>query len=373
MRNLRSREEKITDEIINELTNEINSQKAYILSKVGKFTSKNNYTFQQFNGRFGGKNNTYVDSVRTQFLDFEDFYAQWIKGLIDKYDEDKNYQIKKYGRVYESKASFVNLKLIQDKEIESFVRIFLERNFYNKIKERTRVKPNENLWSIWFGYKLIYGLLIAPVLRKNQWTNDKSEIRKVDYSYWTIGHVLEEGLIDPKIDEPINFINLDNLLQFYSSVLKRLSSSNYAKEISNKYVDYIKQSENPNQEPFLIPEVRYLGLNEKHLYRLDFTTLNIHTLEYTGFEISPASTHINVKNLKQKQNKVNKELQVKWEKEMKKRNDYFHTFDITIITFTDTDLADINSCFDAIKSKLSARKADKIELRSQLMRLSNIK
>ena len=123
------------------------------------------------------------------------------------------------------------------------------------------------------------------------------------------------------------------------------------------YIDYINQSTNPMNEPFLIPEFRYAGLERKHIYRLDFTILNIHTDEKVGFEISPQSTHMNVKTInKTKLIDVNKDLSNKWSKEMQKRNDYFSEFDISMITFTDKELEDMPKCFEVIKSYLEKRR-----------------
>lgn len=63
------------------------------------------------------------------------------------------------------------------------------------------------------------------------------------------------------------------------------------------------------QEPFLIPEFRYAGNKVKHLYRLDYTILNPYVMKMTGFEISPASTHISVHKVENKnQKKINSEL-----------------------------------------------------------------
>lgn len=254
-------EQEIIDEIVIDLTTELRSKEDKILNKIREKLGEKKYSFQQFNGRFGGKNNTYVDSVRTQFVDFDDFYAQWLKGLIDKYEDLRDYQIDKYGRTYESdSSSFINYRLIQDKEIRDFVKIFLERNFYKRLNERTRLKPNENLWSVWFGYQLIYGLLISPVKRGDCWTNDKSEIRRAEYSYWTIGHVLKEGFVDPDSNRLYKFNSLQELINFYQSILKRLSVSQYEHAFYDLYIKYLEESKNVEEEPFLIPEIRYAGL-----------------------------------------------------------------------------------------------------------------
>jgi len=267
-----------------ELTKEIRQKENRILEKLRVKLNQKKYSFQRFNGLFGGENNTYVDSVNTQFSDFNDFYSQWLKGLINQYEKRK---------IYGPEPTH-NAILLKDKEIESFVRLFLERNFYRNLKERTRLKPNEQLWSIWFGYNVVFGLLIAPKYQLNNWSIDKSEIRRADYEYWTLGHIMKEGLIDNDSDEPFKIDSMKKFESIYLSIFKKLSNSKYEKIFYDKYVEYLNKSKSPKEEPFLIPEVRYKGLEHKHLYRLDFTILNPHTHEYVGVEISPSSSHMNV-------------------------------------------------------------------------------
>jgi hypothetical protein len=223
---------------------------------------------------------------------------------------------------------------------------------------RTRAKPRDALWKLWFGNNdLVWGLLIAPDHRGGEWTNDVSEIRRAKYQYWTIGHVLETGIIDPEQDEPITFPTLGDLLKFNRSILKRVSKSKYEKAIFEQYEEYLEESDDHDAEPFLIPELRYAGLDAKHRYRLDFSILNPHTMTYTGFELSPHSTHGAVTGAKGKtQKQINQEQAAWWGGEMQKRNEYFEDFGITTITFTDDQLADMGTCFKVMAKYLRARK-----------------
>jgi hypothetical protein len=91
-----------------------------------------------------------------------------------------------------------------------------------------------------------------------------------------------------------------------------------------------------------------------------------------GFEISPASSHVHVQGLKEKQQKVNIELSAKWEKEMDKRNEYFKKFGITTITFTDYRLKDIESCFKDIESFLKRRPENVSSLELEIQKLKSI-
>jgi len=363
--------EQFFQDIQNDLTIEINSLRDDALSRAS-FILDREVSVHSLNGIVGGKNNTYVDSVRTQFLDFEDFLARWIKGLNDTFVSEKaTYMNWNKEFDWKARASFKNVRLLQDEKIFQYAKKFLERNFYKHIDQRIRLKPDENLWALWFGYKLTYGLLIAPFKSTSGWHIDKSEIRRVKYNYWTVGHIMQTGLIDPTIDEPITFTDLNSFYIFYQSVLKRSSNSTYEQQIFDLYIDYLKKSLDVLNEPFLIPEFRYAGLIKEHEHRLDFTILNQHSVEFVGFEISPASSHMAVSNLKQKQVTVNEELKKKWEKEMAKRNKYFDTFGITTKTFTDTHLKDINACFEQIKEILNKRPCSKTSVLSQMQRLKS--
>ncbi len=347
---------------IKELDEQITSELEKMLPDVLKIFSKEkgrSCSIQSLHGTIGGKNNTYTDIVNNQFSDPNDFKTKWIKGLIE----------------FINKSSYTPLKnLMKDKKFQDYTLLFLERNFYRNLIERTRTKPDESLWTIWFGGgKFMWGLIIAPVLRSEIWTNDVSEIRRADYMYWTVGHVMSTGLVDPENNEHYTFKDINDLISFYQSILKRVSNSLYEKEIFDLYVNYLKHSKEPLQEPFLIPEFRYAGLANAHEHRLDFTILNSHTMELIGFELSPTSTHMAVSKMKDKTQKaVNEELSKKWNKEMSKRNKYFENFGITTITFSDDDLVDIPKCFKSFEQVLSKRPSEKLNLEKQLEELENI-
>jgi len=355
-------DQDILNEIERELTKELHLRKDHIMEKLRIKLGYDYYSFSRFNGLFGGKNNTYVDSVRTQFSDFNDFYAQWLKGVINQYEKRL-----RYGPQLDH-----NAVLLKDPEIEEFLRLFLERNFYRNLRARTRLKPEEQLWSVWFGYNVVFGLLIAPLYVCDKWIINKSEIRRANYEYWTIGHVFQEGLIDNDSEKPFVISTLEQFESVYLSIFKRLSTSKYEKLICEKYVEYLKASNNIEDEPFLIPEVRYAGIKERHKYRLDFTILNPHTQQYIGFEISPSSSHMSIKGYKEKQKDVNEELSEKWNNEMSKRNEYFERFGITTITFTEKMLEDFDKCWKQMKNILSSRSVDKTSIHDQLQRIRKI-
>lgn len=355
---LRSIDEVVQKEIINDLTKALKSLEDDVLDRYMAMGGRKR-TLPSLHGVIGGKNNTYVDAVRGQFPDPKTFQSLWIEGLMTELD----------GRPHTSAARLV--RYLKDNKFREYTLLFLERNFYRNHLERTRMKPETALWQVWFGEnKMVWGLLIAPRFWKGEWINDKSEIRRAKYGYWTVGHVLEVGIIDPERDKPVQFNNLEQFIIFYRSVLKRMSVSEYEKEIAELYTLYLENSNDPTLEPFLIPEMRYRGLEKKHEFRLDFTILNSHTMEYVGFEISPFSTHGAISKVKEKNLKeINAEGAAKWAKEMTKRNSYFAEYGIQTVTFTDPELKDLSACFENMRNYLTKRSAKPADLKKSLKKL----
>jgi len=304
-----------------------------------------------------------------QFSDPEDFIARWLDGLLKAARAD----FLRYGSGADSGTAAQRLvRMLKTPTVRKYTFTFLRRNFYRQLNARTRAKPPEDLWGIWFGGKSsTYGILIAPKFRNGEWTNDRSEMRHAPYIYWTIGHVLETGLVSPDESEPLKFSDLRDILRFYRFVLKNISNSKYEKAIAVRYIEYLQQSADALSEPFLIPEFRYGGLDAQHKHRLDYTVFNGHTMRKTGFELSPYSTHGAVRKLKNKtQVAVNREGAATWEKEMQKRNDYFAKYDVPIVTFTDSMLRDIDNCFQVIGSYLTKRPKGRLSLDGVVRRLA---
>ena len=154
--------------------------------------------------------------------------------------------------------------------------------------------------------------------------------------------------------------------------MKRLSNPTYEQGIADRYIQYLQKSSNIYDEPFLIPELRYAGLEKEHKYRLDFAVLNPHVMKSTGFELSPASTHQAISGIRTKtQQQINQELALRWNKEMTKRNEYFSNFEIPIVTFTDDELQNLDSCFQRIEYYLAQRSTTRILLEDMISRVEN--
>lgn len=318
------------------------------------------FSIHSLHGTIGLNKSVNLDLVHGMWPTHEDYIAAWLSGLKDLIASGTNSMMQ---------------KIFKEPSIRDYILLFLERDFYRHYKIRVKQKPQENLWSIWFGdSSLTWGLLISPRFWDGVWYNKPARIRKVDFGYWTIGHVMKTGLVDPDNDILYQFRDLSDFLHFYESILKRVSNSIYEKEIFDFYRDYIRASLNPLSEPLLIPEFRYDGLRKKHKYRLDFTILNCHTGERTGFELSPQSTHMAVSDIKTKtQIEMNEDLAKKWNHEMTKRNEYFQQYGITTITFTDEQLKDMYQCFSTMQYYLMKRKPEQKsvdELISEIISIS---
>jgi hypothetical protein len=354
---------------ISKLDDWIRINKAEAVHQFSKFAGPTSE--HVFHAHIGRNNNTFVDSIRTQFQGPEDFIAQWVQGLHRILDEYRATGRKGYqGRVL---SEVLVLRCVEDEFLRAYTFRFLERNFYRNYKERIRAKPNDELWSIWFGSgNLTWGLMIAPSLRGEEWTNDKSQMRREGYEYWTLGHVMETGLLDPNSPMPIRFPKKADFVAFYRSVLKRVSNSLYEQGICDRYLDYLLNSPQPEDEPLLIPEFRYAGKDKEHRFRLDFAVLNGHSFNFTGFELSPASTHIRIEGIKSKtQLAMNAELANAWEHEMDKRNAYFEKYGISVLTFADAQLKDLDMCFEHMRERLQERRSNRISLGAAVRALTD--
>jgi hypothetical protein len=210
-------EETALQELDAQLTSQLRALEPHVLAKVARLRGAP-CSVSSLHGIIGGKNTTFVDSIRTQFSSPDDFFARWLDGLLAQHPT--------------SGAAERLIELLKDHHIHEYTQIFLTRNFYRNRLARTRAKPAETMWSLWFGKNpLVWGLIIAPAFRGGRWTNDLSEIRRAEYKYLT---VLATGLVDPSQTRPIRFSSVSKLIAFYASVLSRVSNSLYEKHIAQQ-------------------------------------------------------------------------------------------------------------------------------------------
>lgn len=338
-----------------ELSDRLESMRTSALERFSAIDGTS--TVHQMHAHIGRNNNIFVDSVRMQFHSPDHFIARWLNGLTYQVHQKRDAIARR--RRYSNKKGTEQIipEMLQDPLLKEYIYLFLERNFYRNFQARVRAKPDDSLWQIWFGAgNLVWGLLISPALRFGEWTNDKSQMRRETYAYWTVEHVLETGLIAPATAHPVSFSSVDAFLNFYETVLARVSNSEYEKVISKRYIEYVRSQKDPAKIPLLIPELRYAGKETEHRYRLDFCVLNAYTMGMTGFEISPASSHMSIAGITSKtQKELNEELSKKWSKESDKRNAYFKEYGITTITFADAELKNLDACFGEIRFAVEER------------------
>ncbi|MBS1712968.1 MAG: topoisomerase II [Armatimonadetes bacterium] len=365
-------------QIIDDLTEELEALQPRALAAASSVTGSN-FSLQSLNAKIGSKYNVYMDSVRESFQNERDFLARWFQGLHEAYLKDKAEEEAREARGWPShldnKSSTRQIRLLQNPIVLEYAKKLIVRTFYRTRHERTRHKPHEDLWSLWFNEnKQIWGLLISPAYRNDEWVNDKSEMRRAAFGYWTVGHILSTGLVVPGSRDKTEFADVNQLTTFYRNVLSKGSCSHYEQAIYDKYIDYVRNSSNPDTEPLLIPELRYEGRDKQHKYRLDFSILNSHVQEQTGFELSPASTHMNVNDTATPMTRTaaNASVSKKWSTEMQKRNDYFAKFGISVVTFADSDLQEIDSCWTVMRSYLKKRPTKPLVLEDELDALLKI-
>ncbi len=325
-------------------------------------------SLQSMKTTIGSKNNIYADCINNEFPSPDAFYAKWLKGLIDHCGTNIH-------NGTDGPCRDILIEMLKYDICKRYIKIFLERNYYRNYKPRKRYKPEAELWEVWFGENPLYwGIMISPAYRNGKWTSDVSEIRRTDYEYWTIGHILSTGIVTPDNPTPFIFDNLGSFITFYEHIFLRLSNSKYEQQIMERYLSYVQNSDNPYVIPLLIPEFRFYKNENEHIYRLDFTILNPYTRQRIGFELSPQSTHMSISGISsgKTQKQFNVELKTKWEKEMSKRNEYFAKYGITIITFTDTMLHNMEGCFSIVAEYLEKRNRSDIDLTEQEERLKSI-
>lgn len=347
-RKKRNIEEQALFELDKEITTQLKKLLPDVLERSGKILNSPITSVASLHGKIGGKNNDYANVADMRFHDCREFQCYWAMGMSDTYRKS----------MYDC-AVWDVLKLYKDDVCREYILLFQERNFYRHYMERIRTKPENQFWEIWFGGNLNLGLFIAPArLPDGRWRIDHSEIRKVSYQYWTIGHILSVGgVINPMNNyDMYPMRNLADIEIFYQNIITSLSNSQYEREICQRYVSYLKQSSDFMNEPFLIPEFHYEGAGKRCKYRMDFTVLNPHTFEFVSFELSPSSSHFHIDKTKYKtQKELNTDISTIWKYEFDKRNRYLSKFGMSCYTFTDEQLQNPDECFNVIATYLRRR------------------
>ncbi len=328
---------------------EISARLKELLPRVLKLTGA--YSEQSLNAKIGGKNAEFIDIKHVVVNAPDHFVSLWLDGLMVWLESAKPFA--------EQSANYELCRWIQEiPEFQEYCFLFLERLYLRNYEALSKPRPQVEDAVMWIGQeRASYGLLVTPRFVKGQWENDKSEIRHFPKRYWSIGHVLETGLVVPGKDARIRFPELEDFLTFYEHTLIRASGSPHEAAIASRYCEYVRGEARPEEIALLIPEFRYDGLLAKHKYRLDLCVIDASTMKKVGFEFSPWSTHGELTGTKGKtQKQINEEAKGNFEKEMAKVKDYFRKHEITILVYTDKDLEDPDAIFSEIKRYLRPKR-----------------
>ncbi len=311
---------------------------------------------QSLHGLIGHKNEYFID-VRNEIINSEEEYVtKWLAGL-----QKAIIKIPKQYRDTDN-TKYLIYRLIQENSIfRKYLYLFLQRTFLRNINAHTKAKPKIEESEIWIGQNNAdYGILISPRFNGTNWENDKSEIRHFQEKYWSIGHVLKTGILVPFTRETFEFESIDKYLKFFKNVIVRNSGSEYEYEIAKRYSNFVLNHEHPKAIPLLIPEFRYKGIQKKHEHRLDFMIIQSENLNKIGFELSPWSSHGQLKGIKKKTQKiVNQEASQNFEKEISKMRKYFMKYNIYTLIYSDKSLNDLDSVFEDMKRYLEPKTAEK--------------
>jgi hypothetical protein len=231
---------------------------------------------------------------------------------------------------------------------KEYLLLFLKRSYLKHYDELAKLRPHVTDAIIWIGQENAnYGLAVTPRFVGGQWENDKSEIRAFKHGYWTIGHVMETGLVIPGRNRRFEFNDVEQYLLFFTDTLVRKSGSLHEYAISEFYADFVRAQPDPLSVPLLIPEYRYGGLRKDHKYRLDFLIINPFTMDKIGFELSPWSTHGYLKKIgKLTQAEINEMAKDNFEREMERHRNFFKKHNIFVLIYTDKNLKDKRKLFD---------------------------
>ncbi|MEZ5056339.1 MAG: hypothetical protein R2879_04805 [Saprospiraceae bacterium] len=329
---------------IDQITERLNE----LLPEVLKVTGFKN--LQSLNAKIGGKHAWYI-GVKTKVINSpEHFISLYLEGFKKRVEEELG----------PGRAEYETFQLLKKHQIfREYFYLFLKRTYLRNYEAYSKLKPSLDEIEIWIGQNNAnYGIFVTPFFYENEWRNSSVKVRHFPKGYWTIGHILETGLVIPDKEEKIEFSTVDDYLNFFKNVLVRNSGSTHEYAIAELYCEFVKEQDDPENIPILIPEFRYEGKEKKHKYRLDFTIIDSE-FNKIGFELSPWSTHgylSKTKSLTQKE--INEIAQNNFEKEMKKHKDFFREHGVFSLIYTDEDLKDYNKVFEDMKKFLVPKEKD---------------
>lgn len=287
------------------------------------------------NATIGSKNDAFFDLKHDVLHSQDAFITQWLQKF-------------KAAALRPGSCHEMMLLLRRHPSFKTYLLLFLKRSYLKHYDELAKLRPHVSEAILWIGQENAnYGLAVTPRFADGQWENDKSEIRAFRYGYWTIGHVMETGLVIPGKNRKVEFSSVDRYLTFFTDAIVRSSGSQYEYALAELYTEYVLAQEQPNAVPLLIPEYRYGGLAKKHRYRLDFLVINPFTLDKVGYELSPWSTHGYLRKIKGlTQAEINEMAKDNFEQEMERHRAFFMKRNIYVLIYTDKNLENLKNLFE---------------------------
>lgn len=307
-------------------------------------------SIQGFHGAIGYGNDKFAKIKISQFNNSQEYIMAWLQGYQQNLRERK-IEESKTGISYPPKALDL---LFHNESFISYLLLYLQRNFYIHYKERTRKKVSEFNYVVHFGdNNHLKSLYVSPYKTKqniattsgSNWQNKMSEVLKVDFEYFSIGHLLKTGIVVNK-NKLETFNSFDDVLSFYENLYEIAHPAN-ERPFIRLYIDYIKEvkARKDTQQlldtPLLIPEFRYKEDAIRHEYRIDFLIINCTQDEYYGIDLSPTNTHVRSET-------INKD----WNKETTRLTKFVDKYHLHPYYFADNELCDISNCFNMIKKYL---------------------
>lgn len=287
------------------------------------------------NATIGSKHDDFFDLKHDVIESHDAFIMQWLKGFKEAAKKPGSCQdMMRYLKRYKS--------------FKAYLLLFLRGSYFKHYDELAKLRPHVSESILWIGQQNAnYGLAVTPRFVDGEWENDKSEIRAFDCGYWTIGHVMETGLVIPGRNKRFRFSDVEQYLVFLTDTLVRNSGSQHEYDIAESYAGFVRDADDPLRVPLMIPEYRYGGLAKKHLYRLDFLVINPYTMDKVGIELSPWSSHgylRKIAGLTQKE--VNAMAQDNFEQEMERHRTFFKKKNIFVLIYTDRNLKNCGKLFE---------------------------
>lgn len=300
---------------------------------------------QRLNAIIGSKADEFIDLKNAIISTPEEYVTIWMEGLTGSCARTPG----------NSKYNIFFDIVKQSENYQRYLHLFLRRSFLNHYEELYRTRPTVDAAEVWIGQNNAnYGLLVTPRFGPGGWENDKSEIRRFKPRYWSIGHVLETGLVVPGRDEKVPFRTVGDYLTFFKNVLVRAAASSHQDAVADRYCRFVEASDRAQDVPLLIPEFRYNGALSRHTYRLDFTVIHPFTMDKVGFELSPWSSHRRIAGTKTKtQAQINAEASAQATAEAAKQKAFFKRHGVTVLIYTDPDLANPDQLFSEIAVHLN--------------------